>query len=241
VKNDDVTVGRILSRREALEALGAAGVVVLAGGPVALAQSRVPRCVVVPAQTEGPYFVDEKLNRGDIRPDPSNGKTSEGVPLDVSMRVYQLGAGCVPLAGAMVDLWQCDAMGIYSDVQDKIFDTRGQKFLRGHQISDKDGLVKFRTVYPGWYPGRAVHIHFKIRTNPGGGRGTEFVSQLYFNEAMNDEIFKQAPYSAHKGQRRLNSEDGIYRNGGKDLMLPVAKTGSVYAGTFELALKTTSN
>src|SRR5688572_28790993 len=126
--NDDVTVGRILSRREVLEALGAAGVVALAG-PMAFAQTRVPRCVAVPQQTEGPYFVDEKLNRSDIRPDPSNGKTSEGAPLDVSMRVYQLGAGCVPLAGAMVDLWQCDAMGIYSDVQDKMFNTRGQKFL----------------------------------------------------------------------------------------------------------------
>ena len=236
MKNDDVTVGRILSRREVLEALGAAGVVALAG-PMAFAQTRVPGCVVVPQQTEGPYFVDEKLNRSDIRPDPSNGKTSEGAPLDVSMRVYQLGAGCVPLAGAMVDLWQCDAMGIYSDVQDKMFNTRGQKFLRGHQITDKDGLVKFRTVYPGWYPGRAVHIHFKIRTNPAGARGGEFVSQLYFDETMNDEVFKQAPYSAHKGQRRLNAEDGIYRNGGKELMMRVAKSGSVYAGTFELALK----
>lgn len=236
MENDDVTVGRILSRREVLEALGAAGVVALTG-PIAFAQSNVPRCVVVPAQTEGPYFVDEKLNRSDVRPDPSDGKVSEGTPLDVSFRVFQLGGTCTPLAGAMVDIWQCDALGIYSDVKDATFNTVGQKFLRGHQITGKDGLVNFRTVYPGWYPGRAVHIHFKIRTNPGGASGTEFVSQVYFDEAVNDAVFKTAPYSAHKGQRRLNHEDGIYKSGGKDLMLNVKRSGSAYAGTFELALK----
>ena len=236
METDDTIVGRVLSRREVLALIGAAGVSAIAGQQ-ALAQSAVPGCVVVPAQTEGPYFVDEKLNRTDIRPDPTNGKVSGGAPLDLSIKVYQLGSACVPLAGAMVDIWQCDAMGIYSDVQDKIFDTRGQKFLRGHQISDKQGVVRFRTVYPGWYPGRAVHIHFKIRTNPGAKTGTEFVSQLYFDESMTDEVFKGAPYNTHTGQRRLNSDDGIYRNGGKDLMLRVARAGSGYAGSFELALK----
>ena len=233
---DDTIVGRILTRREVLELLGAAGVSALAGRAV-LAQTAVPGCVVVPAQTEGPYFVDEKLNRSDIRPDPTNGKVSEGAPLDLSIKVYQLGSSCLPLAGAMVDIWQCDAMGIYSDVQDKIFDTRGRKFLRGHQITDKQGLVTFRTVYPGWYPGRAVHIHFKVRTDPGASRGTEFISQLYFDEGLTDDVFKGAPYNTHAGKRRLNSEDGIYRNGGKDLMLRVTKGRSGYGGSFELALK----
>ena len=236
MNNDDVPVGRILSRREVLEALGAAGVVALAG-PSVFAQTPVPGCVVVPAQTEGPYFVEEKLNRSDIRSDPTNGKASDGVPLDLTLRVYQLGPGCVPLAGAMVDVWQCDAMGLYSDVRDNNFDTRGQKFLRGHQMTDRDGLVKFRTVYPGWYPSRAVHIHFKIRTSPGEARGTEFISQLYFDEAMTDEVYKRAPYNAHKGQRRMNAEDGIYRNGGEDLLLRVARSGPAYAGRFELALE----
>lgn len=233
---DDLTVGRILTRREVLELLGAAGIAAVAA-PAAFAQAPIPGCVVVPAQTEGPYFVDEKLNRADIRPDPSNGKVSEGTPLDVSVRVYQLGSQCMPLAGALVDLWQCDAMGVYSDVRDNNFDTRGQKFLRGHQITDKTGLVRFRTVYPGWYPGRAVHLHFKIRTRPGATQGTEFTSQLYFDETVTDEVYSRAPYSAHKGRRRLNSEDGIYRNGGRDLMLRVTRAGTAYAGTFELALK----
>lgn len=234
--NDDATVGRILSRREVLEILGAAGVAAVAG-PSVFAQTPVPGCVVVPAQTEGPYFVDGKLNRSDIRPDPTNGKVSDGLPLDLSMRVYSLGSRCVPLTAAVVDLWQCDAMGLYSDVRDNNFDTRGQKFLRGHQITDSQGLVKFRTVYPGWYPGRAVHIHFKIRTNPAASRGTEFVSQLYFDDSVTDEVFARAPYSAHQGRRRLNVEDGIYRNGGKDLMLRVSRSGPGYAGTFDLALR----
>ncbi len=244
--NDDRTIGHILSRREVLASLGAAGAalvipgssrgrLLLAGGAV------LPACVVRPAQTEGPYFVDEKLNRSDVRPDPKSGKVSEGALLDLSIRVSRLsGAACAPLAGAIVDIWQCDAQGLYSDVKDigGMFNTVGQKFLRGHQVSDKAGAARFVTVYPGWYPGRTVHIHFKIRTDPAENRGTEFTSQLYFDDAFTDRVFAAAPYAGRGDRTTRNGGDGIFRQGGSQLMLEVTKSAAGYASTFEIGLQT---
>ena len=89
-----------------------------------------------------------------------------------------------PLAGAQVDIWHCDALGVYSDVRDRSSDTTGKKFLRGYQVSDDAGQVRFTTIYPGWYGGRAVHVHFKIRRPGAGGRIDEFTSQLYFDDAL---------------------------------------------------------
>jgi protocatechuate 3,4-dioxygenase beta subunit len=237
---DDHGFGHVLSRREALALLGAAGAGTLLGSPSSL-WAQMPPCVVVPAQMEGPYFVEERLNRSDIRRDPSDGTMTPGVPLRLSLRVSQLSAAgsCAPLASAVVDVWQCDAIGRYSDVADtrKAFDTRGRKFLRGHQVTDAGGLVEFTTVYPGWYPGRAVHVHFKVRTNPGGP-GQDFTSQLYFSEEVTDKIHAQAPYSTRGRRSTMNATDGFYRNGGSELMLRMTEQASGYHGRFELALKT---
>jgi protocatechuate 3,4-dioxygenase beta subunit len=196
----------------------------------------IPPCIVRPEQMEGPYFVDERLNRSDIRSDPADGSVKEGVPLQVAIRVHEIRANvCAPLAGAMVDLWQCDALGVYSDVRDRAFDTRGKKFLRGHQITGADGSAQFLTIYPGWYPGRTVHIHFKIRTNPESSRGAEFTSQIYFDDLLTDQVFTQAPYA--KGQRTRNRQDGIFEDGGEALMLPLTKQGEGFAGVFDIGLE----
>src|SRR5262249_34755103 len=99
----------------------------------------MPACVVRPEQTEGPYFINEKLNRFDIRSDPSDGSVRPGVPLRLTFHVSRItGASCSPLSSAIVDVWQCDALGAYSDVRDinAGFDTRGKKFLRGYQLTD---------------------------------------------------------------------------------------------------------
>ena len=139
----------------------------------------VPACIVRPEQTEGPYFIDEKLNRSDIRVDPSDNSTKAGVPLRLEFHVSRVTAGsCAALSGAMVDIWHCDALGVYSDVRDAGFDTRGKKFLRGYQMSDAKGVAEFLTIYPGWYEGRAVHIHFKIRIDPPASRAREFTSRF---------------------------------------------------------------
>ena len=242
--NDDKQVGRILTRREVLALLGAVGagvvgsrlkaqptldraVAAFAGGT-----EWVPACVVTPAQTEGPFFVDEKLNRVDIRSDPGTGKVTAGTSLDMELRVYRVADGsCQPMAGAMVDVWQCDAMGLYSDVRT----TSGQKFLRGHQITDAAGVAKFTTVYPGWYQGRCVHIHFKVRTT-AGGRNLEFTSQLYFDDAFTDRVYTKAPYAAKTGTRTPNERDGIFRQGGRQLLMAVAEKGSGYQGAFDIGM-----
>jgi len=206
-----------------------------AGSRVAQA---LPSCVVTPQQTEGPYFVDERLDRSDIRSDPSDGTLKDGVPLRLVMQVSQIsGSACTPLVGAQVDLWQCDALGVYSDVQDPGFVTSGKMFLRGYQVTDQSGSVQFTTIFPGWYQGRAVHIHFKVRTTPDSEEGYELTSQFYFDDAITDQVHAQPPY-AQKGQRTLrNAQDGIFRNGGSQLMLPLNQDGQGYAATFNLGLQ----
>lgn len=255
--HDDQQVGRLLSRREALAVLGAAGVSLIAGcspgqasnapaGSTTVASpnsslASAPGCVVRPAETAGPYFVDEKLNRSDIRSDPSDGTVKNGAPLELTFNVTQLASGkCAPVAGAVVDVWHCDALGAYSDVRDQngFFDTRGKKFLRGYQVTDASGRASFRTIYPGWYEGRTVHIHFTIRTNPSASAAHEFTSQIYFDDSMNDKVLAQAPYSS-KGTRTMrNEQDGIFRENGSQLILAVSPAASGYTGTFDIALQT---
>jgi protocatechuate 3,4-dioxygenase beta subunit len=193
--------------------------------------------VVRPELTEGPYFVDERLLRSDIRSDPSDGSVREGVPLEIVFRVSEIGAGCVPLSGAAVDVWHCDAEGVYSDVTDRGFSTVGQKFLRGYQVTDANGEARFTTIYPGWYQGRAVHIHFKIRTDIDAAQGYEFTSQFFFDESVTDAVHAQEPY-ASKGYRTLKNEsDGIYRQGGSELVLQTVKAGDGYTATFDIGLQ----
>jgi protocatechuate 3,4-dioxygenase beta subunit len=196
-------------------------------------------CIVRPGQTEGPYFVDELLLRSDIRSDPSDGSTRPGAELRLAIHVSALLAdsSCIPLAGAYVDLWHCDALGVYSDVQDPGFDTLGKKFLRGYQITDPSGVASFVTIYPGWYLGRTVHMHVKIRSAPATSPGFEFTSQLYFDDALTDQVHAQQPY-ASKGQRTFrNDADGLYRQGGSQLLLAVSLDGSAYVSTLEVALQ----
>ena len=146
-------------------------------------------------------------------------------------------SGRIPLAGAYVDLWHCDALGIYSDVQDPGFNTVGKKFLRGYQVTDSSGAASFTTIYPGWYQGRTVHMHFKIRSAPTASPGYEFTSQLYFDDALTDQVHAQQPYAA-KGQRTLrNSGDAVYRQNGAQLLLAVGQDAGIYAATFDISLQ----
>ena len=201
--------------------------------------SAAASCIARPEQTEGPYFVDERLKRSDIRTDPTDGAVRPGTKLALGFVVSRLdGAACVPLPGAVVDLWHCDAEGVYSDVNDPRFDTTGKRFLRGYQVTDANGAARFITIWPGWYPGRAVHVHFKIRLEPEAKRGFDFTSQLYFDDALTDVVYARAPYAA-RGQRRLrNGADGIFRRGGDRLLLaPTSEGNGDYAAKFEIALE----
>jgi protocatechuate 3,4-dioxygenase beta subunit len=194
------------------------------------------QCVVTPELTEGPYFVDEMLNRSDIRTDPATGTARSGVPLTLELVLSQVGAsGCGPLAGALVDVWHCDASGLYSDVAQQR--TGGQAFLRGYQLSDAGGSARFTTIYPGWYPGRAVHVHFKVRTTPAGSRGLEMTSQLFFDEALTDQVYTQPPYSQRGRRDTLIGNDGIFRSGGTSLLVPLSAAGGGYSGRLYVGVR----
>ena len=234
--DDDKPVGRVLSRREVIKLLGGAGTLLIGGAglfKIAFAQSEataeataLPACVVRPAETEGPYFVEEEgLNRFDLRIDPTSEIVKEGTPLYLRFAVSQItDDACAPLAGAQVDVWHCDAAGSYSDVSDPGFNTEGEKWLRGYQVTDENGMAEFITIYPGWYSSRTVHIHFKIRTDPASDTGYEFTSQLFFPEDVTDIVQAQLPYSSKGYRDTLNANDSIYADGGDQLLLDVSET-----------------
>lgn len=200
-------------------------------GAAASAAAVLPACIVRPEVTEGPYYVAEELNRIDIRSNPSTGAVSAGALLTLTFNVSQIANNaCTPLAGAKVEIWHCDAAGSYSDVTDRGVSTKGQQFLRGYQMTDANGKATFTTIYPGWYQGRAVHIHFKV--HPDATR--VFTSQLFFDDVLSDQVFAQAPY-ASKGKRNvLNSRDGIYKD---QLLITTAKAGQGYAASFDIGIQ----
>jgi protocatechuate 3,4-dioxygenase beta subunit len=219
-------------RRRALALLGAAGAGLLARP----ARAQAPDCVVTPAQTEGPFFVDERLHRSDIRSDPRDGSLRPGVPLALALRASTLAAaGCAPLAGAMIDLWHCDAGGAYSGTAEA---GAASRFLRGYQITDARGETRFTTLYPGWYPGRAVHLHVKVRAALPDGRRIEFASQIYFDDAVTDRVAARQPYAARDPRRRVRNEaDILYRRGGPTLLAALREADAGYAAAFAIGLR----
>jgi protocatechuate 3,4-dioxygenase beta subunit len=218
------------------------------------AASAVSACTVTPTamrlnptpqQIEGPYFVDGMPNRSDIRSDTSDGSAEEGILLRLIIHVYDVDDGsCVPLRGAKVDLWHTDSQGVYSAVKD--MGTLEKNFLRGYQVTDSNGTAEFTTIYPGWYEGRAIHIHDKVRTFNGSETTLEWTSQLYFNNSINQQIHKQAPYSNHGPPQMTNEEDIVYsrgsadglvqRDSGEPLIINLTKDESSYVGTFNIVL-----
>ena len=193
-------------------------------------------CVLTAALTEGPYFVDEKLNRSDIRTDPTTGVVSAGIPLSLTFNVSRVAnSACTPLTGAYLDVWHCDAAGVYSDVSGST-----RQFLRGYQITDVNGVAAFSTIYPGWYSGRAVHIHFKLRLFAGATTTYEFTSQFFFDDTLTDSVYTQSPYSSRPGRDTRNANDGIYNSlsttDKAGLTLQTSKTSDGYAGVINLGV-----
>src|SRR5258706_2767326 len=193
-------------------------------------------CVLTAALTEGPFFVDEKLNRPDIRTDPATGAVSAGVPLTLAFNVSRYASNaCTPLTGAYLDVWHCDSTGTYSDVSGS-----SQKVLRGYQITDANGVAAFTTVYPGWYSGRAVHIHFKLRLFAGSTKTYEFTSQFFMDDSLSDSVYTQSPYSSRGTRTTRNANDGIYNSLSSTnktaLTLQTAKTADGYAGVINLGV-----
>jgi protocatechuate 3,4-dioxygenase beta subunit len=236
-------IERVLTRRELLaRAAGAAVSVVVSQTLLGCADSAIAAsgggCVLTAALTEGPYFVDEMLNRSDIRTDPASEAISSGVPLQLTFKAARLANGvCTPLTGAYLDVWHCDSVGAYSDVAGA---GTGKRFLRGYQITDADGIARFTTIYPGWYQGRAVHIHFKLRIFAGATKTYEFTSQFFFNDSLTDTVYGLAPYNSRATRSTRNSADSIYNSlstaAKAALTLAVAGDAAGYAGVISLAV-----
>jgi protocatechuate 3,4-dioxygenase beta subunit len=187
-----------------------------------------------PQQIEGPYFVDGMPNRSDLRSDSSDGTIEHGIPLHLNLNVYDVedDGSCVPFKGAKVDVWEANSQRLYSGVAED--GTEGKDFLRGYQIADENGTVQFTTVYPGWYEGRALHIHVKVKSAEGLQNPFEWTSQFYLDNHINEQVHKHPPYSDHGPVAMPNEEDGIYTgpstdglvqtNAGSHLMLNLLKS-----------------
>ncbi len=179
-------------------------------------------CEATPRQTEGPFYFDI----GQIRREIKEGKP--GTPLLVVLNVVEAGS-CEPIRDVFVDIWHTDAAGQYSGYPgqgDDRADTSGETFLRGRQVTDDEGRVEFETIYPGWYPGRTVHIHFRAFTS----KERLIASQLYFPDDVSDAVFESEPYAARESRGTTNTNDSVGRDDAalQELMGQVTANGDGY-------------
>lgn len=231
-----------LSRRAALRSLaaGAAGTLVseaaktdVADKAVAPAAQPPGICVLFPQAVEGPYYFDPGLVRADI----TEGRP--GTPLTIALNLIDY-ATCAPLANVRVDVWHADAGGVYSgyagqgDTRDQ--STKGEKYLRGTQVSGADGRVEFKSVYPGWYPGRTPHIHVKAFL----GETAMLTGQMYFPDDVSARVYRaHAPYQARPVADTTNAQDFLFRQGEKEgggIVLAVDETDGGMRATLIIAV-----
>jgi protocatechuate 3,4-dioxygenase beta subunit len=180
--------------------------------------------VLAPEQTEGPYYVDDAALRRDV----TEGRP--GVPLTLRLTVVNV-SSCKPIKGAAVEIWHCDAGGVYSATS--VQDTEDERFLRGAQRTDAKGLAIFRTIYPGWYQGRTVHIHTMVHI----GGNVVHTGQLYFSDAVTDAVYRRRPYDARPDRTTRNAADSIYRNGGRRSTLRLVRKGTAYVGSITMGVQ----
>ena len=188
-------------------------------GPAGIASGAVA-CVLTPELTEGPYYVAGEKVRSNI----TEGRP--GTPLALRLTVVDAST-CKPIKGAAVDIWHADALGVYSGVQGNT-DT----FMRGIQRTDVQGLAQFTTVYPGWYTGRAVHIHVKVHL----GGTVVHTGQLFFPDPTTDVAYRKAPYNTRGARNTRNANDSIFVNGGSRSMLAIKKTAAGYAAAITMGV-----
>jgi protocatechuate 3,4-dioxygenase beta subunit len=253
---DDAIVGTILNRREMLRLATGSGLGLAFGGLLlkeadAAYQEEARKSVKLvasPAVTEGPFFVDEKLKRSNLLEGTKRETVVQGIPLSLTFTLYRLKDGkFAPLPNAVVDIWQADTKGVYSDVSAPMNheNTSGQNWLRGYQVSDANGIVRFQTIFPGWYMGRTTHIHFKVRQTVAKSATREFTSQLFFDDTLADTIFANAPYHTRDARQVRNRNDMVFTErqadgsrAGEHLMVECksAPKGKGYSTKFAVAL-----
>src|SRR3954452_304597 len=214
-----VRIGGVLAT-----ALGATGIEAPASGgsgPAAVASGDVA-CVLAPEQTQGPYYIANEAVRRNIP------EGRPGTPLQ--LRAFVVNAStCKPIKGAAVDLWHADAAGDYSGFGQG---AASRTFMRGVQRTNAKGLALFRTVYPGWYQGRTVHIHVKVHL----GGTVVHTGQLYFPEGVTDAVYNRSPYRSRPDRTTRNADDSVFVNGGKRSMLTLKKSGSGYVAAITMGV-----
>lgn len=219
-----------LTRKRVLGWLGGLGLAVLIPGcadesqpegsaagtataPTTTSAATTPDCVLTPELTEGPYYLDLDLMRRDI----TEGRP--GLPFDLAVKVVDA-ESCEPIEDAVVDVWHCDAGGVYSGVQGD-----DGTFLRGVQVVDGTGTASFRTIFPGWYAGRAVHIHLKVIQG-----GQTWTGQLFFDDATLDRVYGMDAYSSRGSGDTPNSADGIFGQSGGSTVVATTVADDLASG-----------
>ncbi|MBL7864948.1 MAG: intradiol ring-cleavage dioxygenase [Cyclobacteriaceae bacterium] len=230
------------SRKEFLRRIGAAGIIV----PVATACAKDDpsptttttsttttsgSCSVMPTETEGPFpYPGGEANNPLQRVDVTEGQP--GVPLALTLTVVNVNNSCAVVSGARVDIWCCNKDGYYSGYggQPGLLGTQsyiGQTWLRGFQLTDSEGKAKFTSIYPGWYGGRATHIHLEVFV----GGVMKKTSQMAFSESVSDVVHVSSLYASHGINTTRNASDNIFNNSATDLASEMLSlTGSVAAG-----------
>jgi protocatechuate 3,4-dioxygenase beta subunit len=184
-------------------------------------------CTIAPEMTEGPYYFDVDTMRRDLSED------REGAPLRLGVRVRE-GASCTPLPDAVVDVWHCDALGLYSGFEAASTGPGGgagrtddETYCRGAQVTNADGITEFVTVYPGWYRGRTVHIHAKVHLDGS----TMLTTQLFFDDDFTAGISGREPYASDGGRDTFNDDDSIFDDA---LLLTLSERSDEYLGLITL-------
>lgn len=184
-------------------------------------------CVLLPEQTAGPFPLDEQFDRRDVT------EGLPGHPLRLGLRVVD--AACEAVTGAAVEIWHADASGDYSAFTDGgggKDEAEGTTFLRGTQTANDDGIVEFLSIYPGWYTGRAVHVHLRVHVD----ESTVLTSQLYFDDAYTADVHADDPYAEFGPPDTSNEQDAIAGDPAADGTLLVLAEGDTDAGPGTLAL-----
>lgn len=245
------------TRREALMAAGIAGGVLLGGAVPKLtrgllspseADAASSMCTLeTPELEEGPFWVNTELNRSNIIANTASasvdpGVSKEGVPLTITVKLFDRDNDCAPWVGVQVDIWHASPEGLYSDEQSQ--KTEGQNYLRGYQITDEEGAVTFETIYPGWYGGRAVHLHFRIRTFDGTTTTYDRTTQFFFKDEQNDEVMENVePYKSRGKPEVTDEDDRVFTTEGDpstnaetSVVTLSGSNAEGYTGTIDIAL-----
>jgi protocatechuate 3,4-dioxygenase beta subunit len=192
-------------------------------------------CSASPSETAGPYPYDLSKNSAIFRTDITEGKT--GLPLGLTLTIVNSNNSCAAISGARVDIWHCDKDGYYSEYSEPGYlgtqDNTGKTFLRGIQLADTNGQVKFTTIYPGWYTGRVTHIHVQVFVNSV----LKLTTQLAFPDSLNTTVYNTSLYSAHGQNSIVNTNDQVFSDSySSELVTITGDTTNGYTATFKVGV-----